>query len=85
MYFLVESYDGCYFYSWMCFFSFFLKLLFSLKASCVFLQLADIIGELHRLLAKRRSGHQPQKEHPALHPQFEEETQEEENQVLSGV
>lgn len=50
-----------------------------------YLQLSDVVGELHRILPERWPGNQPQEEHPAVHPQPEEEAQEEEDQILPRV
>ena len=56
-----------------------------LYLTSTWLQLSDIIRELHRLLPERRPGNQSQEKYPALHPQPEEEAQEEEDQVLPRV
>lgn len=49
------------------------------------LQLSYVIGQLHSLLSERRPGNQPEEEHPALHPEPEEEAQEETHQVFPRV
>lgn len=47
---------------------------------------ADVVGEQHCVVAERGSGGlEQEEEHPAVHPQPEEEAQEEEDQVLSRV
>ena len=51
----------------------------------LWLQLFDVVCELHGLVSERRAGNKPKEEHPSLHSQPEEEAQEEENQVLPGV